>query len=215
LRLDDIVRVEEPDDTGETLVIHFFDLRPYDPSKGRKPLKDLKHLKRADFTRVVPIHPLLTDLGLLERVAHLRALGETRLFPGWEPHKSGSDEIRWGKAVSKAFGYARKRPDINLARANITLYSTRQLTADWLDSKRTPQRVRNRILGHTNDDNAADNYGNKGMMPREQASCVTDLETPIIARMREILMQAKDRGDRGELKRISTEALLRSSRKRT
>ena len=61
IKLADIVRVEETLETGELLVVHFFDMRPYDPAKGRVALKTLEHLKRSDYSRVVPIHPLLID----------------------------------------------------------------------------------------------------------------------------------------------------------
>lgn len=205
--LDDIVRVDDKDpETGAPLTVYFFDLRPYDPAQGRKALKALKHLKRADFSRVVPIHPLLIQLGLLERVERLRKRGETRLFPGWEAHVSASGEVRWGKRISRAFEYARKRPDIDLKRANICLYATRHLMADWLDSLNAPQRVRNRVMGHmdraNDEENAADGYGGKGMMPLDQASFVLSLETPVIKKMREILMGAYERAERGELTRM-------------
>ena len=202
IRLDDIAHVEEVTDLGQKLSIWFFDMRPYNPAEGRKPLKALKHLKRADFARVVPIHPLLIDLGLMDRVERLRSIGSKRLFPEIEPHRSSSGEIRWGKTVSKAFAHARKRPGIELARANICLYSTRQLMADWLDSVQTPYRVRNRVMGHTNDENAADQYGGKGVMPAAQAAFVTELETPIIREMRAILMGALQKVSEGTLTRI-------------
>ncbi|WP_157096073.1 hypothetical protein [Methylosinus sp. R-45379] len=207
IRLDDIVRVEDLDPvTGEPLVLYFFDMRPYDPAQGRKPIKELKHLKRADFARVVPIHPLLIELGLLERAARLRKRGETRLFPGWEAHVSRKGEVRWGKRISRAFAYARTLPDVNLTRSNICLYATRHLMADWLDSLRAPQRVRNRVMGHkdkANDEsNAADAYGGKGMMSVEQARIVLELETPLIKRMREILVGALRSAERGELIRL-------------
>jgi hypothetical protein len=57
-------------------------------------LKALKHLKRSDYSRVVPIHPFLIDLGLLDRIERLRAVGKTRLFPGWTAHTSKNGEVR-------------------------------------------------------------------------------------------------------------------------
>ncbi len=202
IRLDDIVRIDEVTDGGETLTVYFFDMRPYDPAKGRRPLKALKNLKRADSARVIPIHPLLIDLGLLDRIDYLRSIGAEGLFPDIRPHISGSGEVRWGKSISKAFAHARKRPNINLSRANICLYSTRQLMVDWLDSLRTPQRVRNRVMGHTNDANAADDYGGKGLMPLAQASCITTLETPVIREMRKVLIGALAKVAEGKLMRM-------------
>lgn len=39
IALDDIVRVEERLPGGEPLVVYFFDMRPYDPAKGRTAIK--------------------------------------------------------------------------------------------------------------------------------------------------------------------------------
>jgi len=47
-----------------------------------------KHLKTTAGRRVVPIHPALVELGLLDRVKALRAKGEDRLFPGLEVRAS-------------------------------------------------------------------------------------------------------------------------------
>jgi integrase len=150
LKLDDLVAVEEARPDGSRQVQYFFDLRPYNPSEGRVPVKDLKHLKRPEFSRVIPVHPILIELGLNERVEKLRAAGETLLFPGWRSHKSAVGELRWGKGLSRAFDYGRRLKHIDLSRPNISLYSFRHLLADWLDSARAPQRVRNRIMGHIN-----------------------------------------------------------------
>jgi integrase len=43
-----------------------------------------KHLKTSAGRRMVPIHPALVELGLLDRVKALRAKGKDRLFPGLE-----------------------------------------------------------------------------------------------------------------------------------
>jgi len=47
-----------------------------------------KHLKTSAGSRMVPIHPTLVDLGLLDRVKALRAKGESRMFPGLEVRPS-------------------------------------------------------------------------------------------------------------------------------
>jgi integrase len=107
IKLDDIVSLTETHENGSVEVFHFINMRPYDPARGRKPIRELKHLKRSDFARILPVHRLLIELGLLERVERLRAVGETSLFPGWEAHKSASDEVRWGKRISRAFDHGR------------------------------------------------------------------------------------------------------------
>ena len=72
---------------------------------------------------------------------------------------------------------AGKLPDINLTRANISLYATRLLMADWLDSLNIPDRVRNGMLGHTNKEKySAREYGGERMFSCEQAGFVMALE---------------------------------------
>jgi len=202
IKLDDFLSFEAQSDDGQRETLWFIDMRPYDPAQGRKPIKALKHLKRGDFARVIPVHRVLIELGLLERVAKLRALGETRLFPGWEAHTSGTDEVRWGKEVSRAFDYGRKLTHVNLLRENISIYSLRHLLADLLDDGTVPQRLRNRVLGHRDKKstaNAADEYGSKGLPTAAQALMIINLDTPIIRRIREILLAAKRRAENGEL----------------
>lgn len=198
IALDDIVSSTAELGGGGDETLYFFDMRPYDPAQGRKALKDLKHLKTSDSARVVPIHRVLIELGLLERVRQLRERGETRLFPGWKPHKSGADEERWGKDVSRAFDYGRRL--IGLTRANVSIYSLRHLLADWLDDAGAPQRLRNRILGHLDkSENAADGYGGKSLPSPVQTRIITNLETRTITKACVILLESKRKAEGGKL----------------
>jgi hypothetical protein len=200
--LDDFLSFTEVDETGKAETFHFIDMRPYDPAQGRKSIKDLKHLKRGDFARVIPVHRMLVELGLLERVERLRAIGETRLFPGWEAHKSAAEEVRWGKVLSRTFDYGRQLKHVNIVRTNVSLYSLRHLLADLLDDTGTPQRLRHRVLGHRDQkaaDNAADEYGGKGLPSALQARHIVNLDTPLIRKVAEILLEAKTRAENGGL----------------
>jgi integrase len=174
---------------------YFFDLRPFNARKGRVALKDLRNLKTNSSGRVVPIHPLLVDLGLLDRVFELRKRGEKRLFPEWEPYTRSDGTIRWSQPITKSWQYV--KGILKLTRADLTLYGTRHLMADWLDTDAIAQRVRNRILGHVGD--VPGRYGRKGMLDRKQVSAIESLEPPVVKRMREILMAAKLKADRGDL----------------
>ena len=86
----------------------FFDLRPFDARQGRVAVKDLRNLKTNSSGRVVPIHPLLIELGLLDRVNELMAIGEQRLFPEWEKYTRPDGAIRWGQPITKAWQYVKK-----------------------------------------------------------------------------------------------------------
>ena len=198
IALDDIVSSTAELEGGGEETLYFVDMRPYDPARGRKALKDLKHLKTSDSARVVPIHRVLIELGLLERVRQLRERGETQLFPGWKAHKSGADEERWGKDVSRAFDYGRRL--IGLTRANVSIYSLRHLLADWLDDAGAPQRLRHRILGHLDkSENAADGYGGKSLPSPVQTRIITNLETPTISKVCAILLESKRKAEGGQL----------------
>jgi integrase len=174
----------------------YLDLRPFDPKAGRVAIRDLPQLKTTNAARVVPLHPLLVDLGLLERVAELAALGETRLFPDWKPYTKTTGEIRWGQPITKSYQYLKKL--LKWERCDLALYGTRHLMAEWLDTSAVSQRTRNRVLGHWSP-GVADGYGRKGKLDPQQAAIIAELEPPVIAKMRAVLMAAKTRAEAGNL----------------
>jgi integrase len=63
---------------------YYFDLRKFDASSGRVPLEELSALKSEAAGRVIPIHPILIELGLIDRLTELENLGEERLFLEWK-----------------------------------------------------------------------------------------------------------------------------------
>lgn len=68
----------------------------------------------------MPIHPLLIELGLLDRMHELEAIGEARLFPEWDKYVRGDGEVRWSQPLTKSWQHVKK---ILKARADVTLYS--------------------------------------------------------------------------------------------
>jgi integrase len=125
---------------------YYFDLRPFDARGGRVAIKDLRNLKTNAAGRVVPIHPLLIELGLLDRMQDLMDQREARLFPEWDAYTRKDGTIRSSQPLSKAWQYVKTKSQLD--RADLTLYSTRHLMADWLDNEAIAQRTRDRILGH-------------------------------------------------------------------
>lgn len=116
----------------------YFDLRPFDARGGRVALQDLRNLKTNAAGRVIPIHPLLIELGLLERMQELIDKGEERLFPEWECYVRKDGTQRWSQPLSKSWQYVKKL--LKLSRADLTHYSARHLMADWLDNEAIAQR---------------------------------------------------------------------------
>ena len=85
----------------------YFDLRPFDARNGRVAIKDLHNLKTNAAGRVIPIYPLLIELGLLDRMQDLMDQGELRLFPEWEAYTRKDGTIRWSQPLSKAWQYVK------------------------------------------------------------------------------------------------------------
>ncbi len=179
---------------------YYFDLRPFDARSGRVAVKDLRNLKTNAAGRVIPIHPLLIELGLLDRMQDLMDQGERRLFPEWEAYTRKDGTIRWSQPLSKAWQYVKTK--LKLDRADLTLYSTGHLMADWLDNEAIAQRTRDRILGHASD--VRGRYGRKGILDPQIAATIEALEPPVIKQMRETLLAAKNRADSGELTVLKT-----------
>jgi integrase len=178
----------------------YFDLRPFDARGGRVAIQDLRNLKTNAAGRVIPVHPLLVELGLLDRMQELMDKGEERLFPEWECYVRKDGTLRWSQPLSKSWQYVKKILKLN--RADLTLYSTRHLMADWLDSEGIAQRTRDRILGHASD--VRGRYGRKGILDPQIAAKIEALEPPVIKQVREILLAAKNRADAGELTVLKT-----------
>ncbi|MDA9434415.1 site-specific integrase [Bradyrhizobium sp. CCBAU 51627] len=179
---------------------YYFDLRPFDARNGRVAVKDLRNLKTNAAGRVIPIHPLLIELGLLDRMQDLMDQREERLFPEWDAYTRKDGTIRWSQPLSKAWQYVKAK--LKLDRADLTLYSTRHLMADWLDNEAIAQRTRDRILGHASD--VRGRYGRNGILDPQIAAKIEALEPPVIKQMREILLTGKNRADAGELTLLKT-----------
>jgi hypothetical protein len=91
---------------------------------------------------------------------------------------------------------------LKLSRADLTLYSTRHLMADWLDNEAIAQRTRDRILGHASD--VRGRYGRKGILDPRIAAQIEALEPPVVKQMRDILLGAKSQADAGKLTVLET-----------
>lgn len=176
---------------------YYFDLRPFDPRKGRVALADATSLKSANATRVVPIHPLLINLGLIERAVELKSHGCSRLFPDCEPYVSKTGVTSWSRPLTKAFQYIKRR--LGWERSDLTMYSTRHLMASWIDKDAIAGRTRRRILGHA-PMGVDDVYGGNGFLDPAEAKIISEIEPPVVQEMRRILVGAREKAMAGELK---------------
>lgn len=172
-------------------------LQLFDPAQGRVAREDAKQLKTENAVRKIPLHPLIVDLGLLERADALKEIGCDALFPEWEPYPKPSGEMRWGQPISKSWQYLKK--ELKLSRKNISLYSARHWMADQLDDLVVSQRTRERVMGHATNKEAPANYGAKGKYSSRDLEELTGIGTDVLEELSGILLGAKKRADAGEL----------------
>lgn len=186
-----------------------FDLRPFDARKGRVTIAEIKALKTQTSARIVPIHPLLIELGLLDhRDAMVRA-GHSRLLPDCEPYIKPDGQIRWSQEITKSWQYVRGKYGF-LRRADITLYSSRHTMAQMIDDLKLPARTRDRVMGHANTASSAGNYGRNGMLTTEEFKEFTGITNPLIDAMRDILLPPKRAADAGTMTLLRSVAPLQA-----
>ncbi len=67
---------------------------------------------------MIPIHPLLIELRLLERMQELMDKGEERLFPEWDVYVRKDGTRRWSQPLSnvRIFGPPSPAPRLPLLR---------------------------------------------------------------------------------------------------
>jgi integrase len=183
--------------------------------------------KTKNAFRWVPIHPLLGKLGIIARrdaivtdymeqkfseVGGKNSLSKTRrdaiedeayqrwLFPEWKVYILPSGQVRWSQAVSKAWQYAKVK--FKMKRKGLTLYSARHSFKGFIDDlKSLSERSRRIVMGHATVTDTSGGYGPK-TITEEQAEVVLSLSNSTIERMAGLLLNAKEKSERGELKII-------------
>jgi integrase len=193
-----------PSEIGRTRTedIEFIDGHWYLDYRSKSPDAQGENQVKAEASaRLVPIHPLLLDLGLLERHADLVKAGEKMLFPEWKLYtRARTGELMWGHSFSKAWQYVRRT--FEFERQDLTLYGGRHTRATWYDEAKIPKRVRIRALGHKAID-VADTYGAKHLTPME-TELVLSVTNSVEAKVADILLTAKLRAMEGQLAVVRT-----------
>lgn len=98
-------------------------------------------LKNASSRRVLPLHPVLLDLGLLQHVESVKATGADRLFPELEAVRG-----KLGHAPSKWFG--RYKTKLGITDSRKTFHSFRHTLIDDLRDAGVQDSLIKRIAGH-------------------------------------------------------------------
>ena len=100
-----------------------------------------QNLKNASSRRILPLHPALIDLGLLQHVESVKATGAGRIFPELEAVRG-----KLGHAPSKWFGRYKTRLGITNPRK--TFHSFRHTLIDDLRDAGVQDSLIKRIAGH-------------------------------------------------------------------
>lgn len=112
-----------------------------------------KRVKTLSSKRLVPLHPRLIEVGLLEYVADLRNAGERRLFPELHQQRDG-----YGQQVSKWFQRYKKRCGISKGK---TFHSFRHTFITHLKYKQVDPFMIHELDGHTVDSQTMGRYGKR------------------------------------------------------
>ncbi|MFI7835726.1 tyrosine-type recombinase/integrase [Pseudomonas asiatica] len=100
-----------------------------------------QNLKNASSRRVLPLHPVLLDLGLLQYVGSVKATGADRVFPELEAVRG-----KLGHAPSKWFG--RYKTKLGITDTRKTFHSFRHTLIDDLRDAGVQDSLIKRIAGH-------------------------------------------------------------------
>lgn len=100
-----------------------------------------QNLKNASSRRVLPLHPVLLDLGLLQHVESVKATGADRVFPELEAVRG-----KLGHAPSKWFG--RYKTKLGITDTRKTFHSFRHTLIDDLRDAGVQDSLIKRIAGH-------------------------------------------------------------------
>ncbi|MCF7533777.1 site-specific integrase [Pseudomonas petrae] len=100
-----------------------------------------QNLKNSSSRRILPMHPALTELGLLDHVEVMRKSGSDRLFPDLEPVRG-----KLGHAPSKWFGRYKTKQGITDPKK--TFHSFRHTMIDDLRDAGVQDSLIKRIAGH-------------------------------------------------------------------
>jgi integrase len=107
-------------------------------------------------TRVVPLHRVLIDTGLLR---YRDALGSgSMLFPGLKSRKSKGGKL--GPKITDAFNWWRKR--LGIVRPGVNFHSFRHTVGDRLRKAGVPEDDRAALLGHEDERITSRVYGHDG-----------------------------------------------------
>ncbi len=141
---------------------------------------ETKSLKTNNSKRVVPLHPRLIDLGLLNYCAALRAAGHDRLFP----ELSHNDRKGYGKAAGSWFNERLMGNQLGIPRdGRYTFHSFRHNYATALSLTSIQRTLKADLMGHQRSEDLVELRYEKGVTPEMLKTYIDEMqfELPPIA----------------------------------
>lgn len=129
--------------------------------------EDDLHLKTAGSQRIVPIHPVLIDLGFLDYVQSLREKKQYWLFPDLKPGAYGRRTAKWCEWFSRFL-----RDVCGIKDRRKVFYSFRHTFKDFARNAGISDPIQRQLMGHASRD-VADEYGDGYDLYR----CVTAIQS--------------------------------------
>jgi integrase len=132
---------------------------------------DRKSLKNSASRRIVPIHPVLLQLGLLQYVEGLRQTGQQKLFPTFTyDAKNG-----WGRHLSRHFNNT-LLPKLGIKSKELVFHSLRHTVVTMLMQADVDEPVVQAVVGHTRKGVTQQNYFKRGYTVRQLDEAVRKLD---------------------------------------
>ena len=129
-----------------------------------------KSVKTQSGNRVVPLHPQLIDLGLLDYVEEIRNRKETKLFPNLKKNQVTS----YGSQIGQWFGRYLKTLEIKKKGKNF--HSFRHTVVNHLTSKQVYQPFIKELIGHSHGTMTMDVYGGRKPLEILLHECVVKID---------------------------------------
>ena len=129
-----------------------------------------KSVKTVSGNRVVPIHPKLIDLGLLDYVEEIKSNGEIKLFPNLRKGKISS----YGSQISQWFG--RYLENLGIKKKGKNFHSFRHTVVNHLTSKQVYEPFIKELIGHSHGTMTMDVYGGRKPLEVLLNECVVKLD---------------------------------------
>ena len=129
-----------------------------------------KNIKTQSGNRVVPLHPKLIDLGLLNYMTEIRNKNETKLFPNLKRSELSS----YGSPISQWFG--RYLKNLGIKKKGKNFHSFRHTVVNHLTSKQVYQPFIKELVGHSHGTMTMDVYGGRKPLEVLLNECVVKLD---------------------------------------